>query len=72
MTNRISRADGLIIQTDTADLELDAMQKHGAWLDDPHSAEKKLNFASALKRWGQAAHKRDAVEHAERLLSGEL
>lgn len=68
----ISRSDGLIIQTDTAELQGDAMRKHGAWLDDPHSMEKKLAFAAALKRWGQAARKRAAVEHAERLLKGEL
>jgi hypothetical protein len=65
-TNVITRRDGLIIQSDTADLREIAMREHEAWLVNPSSQEKKATFAAALRRWGKAADKPDAVNHAER------
>lgn len=70
-TNVITRSDGLIIQTDTADLQELAMQAHEAWFANPTETTKQT-FAAALRRWGRAAGKRDAVEHAEKLMRGEL
>ena len=70
--NVITRRDGLIIQTDRDEMQELAMQRHEAWLGDPASTDKKTAFASALRRWGKAVGNEDAIEHAEKLLRGEL
>jgi hypothetical protein len=71
-TNVITRRDGLIIQSDMAEQLEIVMRAHEAWLATPGDADAKATFAAALRRWGKAAGKQDAVEHAEKLLRGEL
>lgn len=73
MNNHISHAFApLLIESDTDALRRDAQTKHEAWLTDGSNADKKATFAAALRRWGKAAGKQDAVDHAVKLLRGEL
>lgn len=59
------------IETDAAILGRAAQAAQVAWFANPNEITK-ATFASALRRWGRATGKRDAVEHAEKLLQGEL
>lgn len=59
------------IETDAAILGRAAQAAQVTWFANPNETTK-ATYAVALRRWGKAAGKRDAVEHAEKLLRGEL
>jgi hypothetical protein len=58
----------LVIAADVTEAMWKAQKAHSAWFDEPQSVERKRDYAWRLLDWGKLAHKKDAVELAERYL----